>query len=74
MWPCGPPKRYFSAYFDLRVAAKSTLKALLVPLFGQFRKGNSPKVARFMFFFSLAHSERLQNGPYASNEHENPQH
>src|SRR3712207_2162646 len=27
-----------------------------------------------MFFFSLAHSERLHDGPCAPNEHESPQH
>ena len=34
--PCGPPRRGFSAHFILRLLAKSTLGALLVPLFGQF--------------------------------------
>ena len=31
-------ERGFSVYFTLRIAAKSTLGALLVPLFGQFQR------------------------------------
>src|SRR5215213_10722060 len=32
-------------HFALRIPAKSTLGALLIPLFGQSQKGNSPKFA-----------------------------
>src|SRR5215207_2929501 len=44
-WPCGSPQRGFSVHFVLRIPAKSTIGALLVPLFGQFRKGNSANFA-----------------------------
>jgi hypothetical protein len=42
-WLHGPPKRSYSAYIALRIPAKPALGALLVPLFGQFQKGNSRK-------------------------------
>jgi hypothetical protein len=35
-WPYSPPRRHVFAHFALHIAAKSTLEALLVPLFGQF--------------------------------------
>jgi hypothetical protein len=38
-WPYGPPERHFS----LRIPPKSTPEASPAPLFGQFRKGFSPK-------------------------------
>ena len=38
VWPKGPPKRYFSAHFGLPTPPISTLRALLVPLSGQFQK------------------------------------
>jgi hypothetical protein len=43
VWPQGPPKQYFSAHFGLPTPPESTLKALLVPLFGQFQKVHSSK-------------------------------
>jgi hypothetical protein len=43
-WPYSPPRRHVFAHFALHIAAKSTLEALLVPLFGQFRKVNSTKL------------------------------
>src|SRR5918994_4120834 len=41
--PYGPPKRYFSAHFGLRIRHKSTVRALLIDFFGQSRKVNSQK-------------------------------
>ena len=38
-WPVEPTKRCFSARFGLGIPTKSTLAALLVPLFGQFLEG-----------------------------------
>ena len=35
-YPYGTPKWYFSARFGLCIPAKSTVEALLLPLFGQF--------------------------------------
>jgi hypothetical protein len=35
-WPYSPPRRHVFDHFALHKAAKSTLEALLVPLFGQF--------------------------------------
>jgi hypothetical protein len=46
MLPYGTPKRHFSVHFAFRIPTKSTLGAWLVPLFGQFQKGNSPKSAK----------------------------
>jgi hypothetical protein len=43
--PYGPPKRYFSTYFGLPTPPKSTVRALLLPLFGQFQKVNSANFA-----------------------------
>jgi hypothetical protein len=37
--PYGPLRRLFSAHFALLIAVKSTLGALLAPLFGQFLEG-----------------------------------
>jgi hypothetical protein len=37
--PYGPLRRLFSAHFALLIAVKSTLGALLTPLFGQFLEG-----------------------------------
>jgi hypothetical protein len=39
MLPYGTPKRHFWVHFAFRIPTKSTLGALLVPLFGQFRDG-----------------------------------
>jgi hypothetical protein len=44
--PYGAPEWYFSAHFVFPTPPKSTLKALLGPLFGQFQKVNSQKFAR----------------------------
>jgi hypothetical protein len=45
MLPYGTPKRHFWVHFAFRIPTKSTLGALLVPLFGQFRKERSRKFA-----------------------------
>ncbi len=39
----GTPKRHFSVHFAFRIPTKSTLGALLVPLFGQFLEKLSEK-------------------------------
>ena len=44
VYPYGAPERYFSTHFGLRTPPQSTLRVLFVPLFGQFRKGNSAKL------------------------------
>jgi hypothetical protein len=36
-WSSGTPKRGLSVHFFLRILAKATLGAFLVPLFGQFQ-------------------------------------
>jgi hypothetical protein len=41
--PYGPPKRYFSDHFGLRIRPKFTVRALFIPLFGQSQKKNSAK-------------------------------
>jgi hypothetical protein len=38
MLPYGTPKRHFSVQFAFRIPTKSTIGALLVPLFGQFHE------------------------------------
>src|SRR5215217_8417971 len=43
--PYGTPRWYLSARFGLRMLPKSTVEALLLPLFGQFQKGHSRKPA-----------------------------
>ena len=67
MWPVKLPKRCFSDRFGLDIPARSTLGALLVPLFRQFQKRNSRKFAltefyevrvyRFLKGFALISSE-----------------
>jgi hypothetical protein len=42
--PYGPLRRLFSAHFALLIAVKSTLGALLAPLFGQFLEGEFSEV------------------------------
>jgi hypothetical protein len=53
-WPYSPPRRHVFDHFALHIAAKSTLEALLEPLFGQFRKENSTKLNfRFTAFSEI---------------------
>jgi hypothetical protein len=52
--PQKPPKTVYAAYFSLGIPTKFTLVAPLEPLFGQFQKGCSRKLA------PLATSRRLQ--------------
>jgi hypothetical protein len=57
MLPYGTPKRHFSVHFAFRIPTKSTLGALLVPLFGQFQYGilGSSRLWRGSFYhFVLA--------------------
>ncbi len=44
MLPYGTPKRHFSVHFAFRIPTKSTLGALLVPLFGQFLEAEFSEV------------------------------
>jgi hypothetical protein len=45
VYPCKAPQRHFSTHVGLLRPPKSTLRVLLVPLFGQSRKGNSANFA-----------------------------
>jgi hypothetical protein len=48
VYPYKAPQRSFSTQFGLLTPPKSTLRVLLVPLFGQSQKVNSPRLAAFM--------------------------
>ena len=50
MSPYGAPQRYFSTHFGLPTSPKSTLRVLLVPLFGQSQKENSANFALTEFY------------------------
>jgi hypothetical protein len=49
VWPHRPQIRLPSTHFGLLIGAKSTLGALLIPLFGQFQKDNSRNFLFCMF-------------------------
>jgi hypothetical protein len=59
MLPCGTTKRHFSVHFAFRIPTKSTLGALLVPLFGQFLEEVFSEVASHLYILPLFTNYRV---------------